>query len=174
MARPESRETASRLSRLFLFWRGTPPQNRSDSRAASEYSAHVIETMTSANRPFTCSAHRRACLERASGFVLRAHVDNSDADWRLAFSCGGEIDRRTQTFPVRDFGRPRRVQTHFACEQVTSNASKRPKPDRGDCSRFPLIERERNSASSSPPIKDALTATAAATSHPDKLLLVRL
>jgi hypothetical protein len=32
MARPDSRETTSRLSRLFLFRRGTPPQNRSDSR----------------------------------------------------------------------------------------------------------------------------------------------
>jgi len=61
LARPESRESASRLSRLFLFWRGTPPQNRSDSRAASEYSAHVIETMTSANGAFTFTAHRRAC-----------------------------------------------------------------------------------------------------------------
>ena len=77
LARPESRETASRLSRLFLFWRGTPPQNRSDSRAASEYSAHVIETMTSANGPFTFSAHRRACHERASGFRLHAVLDNT-------------------------------------------------------------------------------------------------
>ena len=32
LARPDSRETTSRLSRLFLFRRGTPPQNRSDSR----------------------------------------------------------------------------------------------------------------------------------------------
>ena len=38
--------------------------------------------------------------ERASGFVLRAHVDNSDADGRLAFSCVGEIDRRAPAFPV--------------------------------------------------------------------------
>ena len=37
-------------------------------------------------------ALRRACPERPSGFVLRTHVDNSNADWRLAFSCGGEID----------------------------------------------------------------------------------
>jgi len=32
LARADSRETTSRLSRLFLFRRGTPPQNRSDSR----------------------------------------------------------------------------------------------------------------------------------------------
>ena len=32
LARLDSRETTSRLSRLFLFRRGTPPQNRSDSQ----------------------------------------------------------------------------------------------------------------------------------------------
>ncbi len=79
LARRDSGETASRLSRLFLFWRGTPPQNRSDSRAASEYSAHVIETMTSANGPFTFTAHRRACPERASKSPLSTHDDNANA-----------------------------------------------------------------------------------------------
>jgi hypothetical protein len=39
---------------------------------------------------------RRACHERASGFVLGTHLDNSDADWRPALSCVGEIDRRIE------------------------------------------------------------------------------
>ncbi len=42
-------------------------------------------------------AHRRACPEPVSATSLGPFVDNTDADWRCAFSCRGEIDRHIET-----------------------------------------------------------------------------
>ncbi len=53
--------------------------------------------------------------------------DNFEADWRAAFSCVGEIDRRSQRYLRNVFWSPRRIETHTACPLKSH------RPTRRDC-----------------------------------------
>jgi hypothetical protein len=74
----------------------TPPSMGSCSRSDDDHRLAKTASVIATEVPkwHSASALRRACPERPSGFVLRTHVDSSNADWRLVFSYGGEIDRR--------------------------------------------------------------------------------